>query len=77
MSMQNASLASGAGVEGETQHADLTHGEVIAALVANRLTAPRPLYDVVGWAESYASSDWLGVPVAPAIRSWHRQIASP
>src|SRR5947209_10005759 len=62
MSMQNASLASGAGVEGETQHADLTHGEVIAALVANRLTAPRPLYDVVGWAESYATNDWLGVP---------------
>jgi transposase len=42
----------------------LTHGEVIAALVANRLTAPRPLYDVVGWAESYASHDWLGVPAA-------------
>jgi transposase len=40
----------------------LTHGEVIAALVANRLTAPRPLYDVTGWAESYASHDWLGVP---------------
>lgn len=42
--------------------AHLTHGEVIAALVANRLTAPRPLYDVVGWAEAYATDDWLGVP---------------
>jgi len=42
----------------------LTHGEVIAALVANRLTAPRPLYDVMGWAETYASHDWLGVPAA-------------
>ena len=42
----------------------LTHGEVIAALVANRLTAPRPLYDVMGWAEAYASHDWLGVPAA-------------
>lgn len=42
----------------------LTHGEVIAALVANRLTAPRPLYDVVGWAEAYASHDWLGVPAS-------------
>jgi uncharacterized protein DUF4277/DDE family transposase len=42
----------------------LTHGEVIAALVANRLTAPRPLYDVVGWAHSYAASDWLGTPAA-------------
>src|ERR1700687_2407372 len=37
----------------------LTHGEVVAALVANRLTAPRPLYDVTGWAETYASHDWL------------------
>ncbi len=42
----------------------LTHGEVIAALVANRLSAPRPLYDVVGWAEAYASGDWLGAPAA-------------
>jgi uncharacterized protein DUF4277/DDE family transposase len=42
----------------------LTHGEVIAALVANRLTAPRPLYDVTGWAEAYASHDWLGVPAS-------------
>jgi len=42
----------------------LTHGEVIAALVANRLTAPRPLYDLTGWAETYASHDWLGVPAA-------------
>src|SRR6266700_7766035 len=44
--------------------AHLTHGEVIAALVANRLTAPRPLYDVMGWAESYATADWLEVPAA-------------
>jgi transposase len=42
--------------------AHLTHGEVIAALVANRLTAPRPLYDVMGWAQSYATNDWIGVP---------------
>jgi Domain of unknown function (DUF4277)/Transposase DDE domain len=44
--------------------AHLTHGEVIAALVANRLTAPRPLYDVAGWANAYAVSDWLGTPGA-------------
>ena len=44
--------------------AHLTHGEVIVALVANRLTAPRPLYDVAGWANTYASSDWLGTPGA-------------
>lgn len=40
----------------------LTHGEVICALIANRLTAPRPLYDVVGWAEAYATGSWLGTP---------------
>ncbi len=44
--------------------AHLTHGEVIAALVANRLTAPRPLYDVAGWANTYAINDWLGTPGA-------------
>jgi transposase len=44
--------------------AHLTHGEVIAALVANRLTAPRPLYDVAGWANAYAINDWLGTPGA-------------
>ncbi|MGH8936820.1 MAG: IS1634 family transposase [Acidimicrobiia bacterium] len=42
--------------------ARLTHGEVIAALVANRLTAPRPLYDVAGWAHTYAVNEWLGTP---------------
>ena len=42
--------------------AHLTHGEVIAAMVANRLTAPRPLYDVAGWANTYATNDWLGTP---------------
>ncbi len=31
--------------------AHLTNGEVVA-LVVNRLTAPRPLYDIVAWAES-------------------------
>jgi transposase len=44
--------------------AHLTHGEVIGALVANRLTAPRPLYDVAGWANTYATNDWLGTPGA-------------
>lgn len=42
--------------------AHLTHGEVIAALVANRLTAPRPLYDVQAWAQRYAAGEWLGTP---------------
>jgi hypothetical protein len=40
----------------------LTHGEVIAALVANRLCAPSPLYDVAGWASSAAVGELLGVP---------------
>ena len=42
--------------------AKLTHGEVIAALVANRLSAPAPLYDVAGWASSAAVAELFGVP---------------
>jgi hypothetical protein len=40
----------------------LTHGEVIAALVANRLCGPAPLYDVAGWASSAAIAELFGVP---------------
>jgi hypothetical protein len=40
----------------------LTHGEVIAVLVANRLAAPAPLYDVAGWASSAAVAELLGTP---------------
>lgn len=40
----------------------LTHGEVIAALVANRLSAPSPLYDVAGWASSAAVAELFDVP---------------
>ncbi len=40
----------------------LTHGEVVAALVANRLCAPSPLYDVAGWASQAAVAELLGVP---------------
>jgi transposase len=42
--------------------AQLTHGEVIAALVANRLSAPAPLYDVAGWASSAAVHELLDTP---------------
>ncbi|MBW6456717.1 MAG: IS1634 family transposase [Trueperaceae bacterium] len=42
----------------------LSHGEVIEALVANRLCAPAPLYDVSGWASSAALHELLGVPAA-------------
>lgn len=40
----------------------LTHGEVISALVANRLSAPAPLYDVAGWAGQAAIAELLKVP---------------
>src|SRR5262249_36733251 len=40
----------------------LTHGEVVAVLVANRLSAPAPLYDVAGWASGAAVHELLGVP---------------
>jgi hypothetical protein len=40
----------------------LTHGEVIATLVANRLSGPAPLYDVAGWASSSAVAELFGVP---------------
>lgn len=42
----------------------LTHGEVITALVANRLSAPAPLYDVAGWAGQAAIAELLNVPAA-------------
>jgi transposase len=42
----------------------LTHGEVVAALVANRLCAPAPLYDVSSWASSAAVAELLEVPAA-------------
>ena len=35
--------------------AHLSNGQVVAALVANRLTAPRPLYDVVDWAAAWTT----------------------
>jgi transposase len=42
----------------------LTHGEVVEALVANRLCAPAPLYDVAGWASSAALQELFGTPAA-------------
>ena len=40
----------------------LTPGEVISVLVANRLCAPAPLYDVSGWSSSAAVAEWFDVP---------------
>ena len=42
--------------------AHLTNGAVVEALVANRLTAPRPLYDIVAWAEEWAVEETFGLP---------------
>ena len=41
--------------------AHVTNGEVVMALVANRLTAPRPLYDIQHWAETWAVEELLGL----------------
>ena len=44
--------------------AHLTNGDVVVALVANRLTAPRPLYDIVEWAEDWAVEETFGIKSA-------------
>lgn len=41
--------------------ASRTHGEIVAALIANRLTAPQPLYRIVNWAETWAVEETLGI----------------
>jgi transposase len=38
-----------------------SNGEIVLALVANRLTAPRPLYDIVTWAEDWAVEETFGI----------------
>ena len=39
-----------------------THGQVIEALVANRLTSPAPLVHVEDWARAWAVEEVLGLP---------------
>jgi transposase len=41
--------------------ADLTHGQVIEALVANRLTSPAPLFRVGDWAREWAVEEVFGI----------------
>jgi transposase len=41
--------------------ADLTHGQVIEALVANRLSAPTPLVHMAEWARTWAVEEVLGL----------------
>ncbi len=42
--------------------AHLSTGEVVTALVANRLAAPAPLYDVAGWASQAATVEIFSIP---------------
>jgi hypothetical protein len=41
--------------------ATLTHGQVICALVANRLTSPTPLRRVEDWAQAWAVPEVFGI----------------
>lgn len=41
--------------------ADYTHGQVVLALVANRLTHPRPLSSFAQWGDDFAVAETLGI----------------
>src|SRR5712692_6349888 len=41
--------------------AEYTHGQVVEALVCNRLTHPRPLSSFEDWGERYAVQEVLGI----------------
>ena len=41
--------------------ARVTHGQVVEALVANRLTSPRPLLRISDWAEQWAVEEVFGI----------------
>ena len=41
--------------------ADHTHGEVVLAMVANRMTHPRPLSNFVDWGDRFAVADAIGI----------------
>ncbi|MGH2848688.1 MAG: IS1634 family transposase [Thermoleophilaceae bacterium] len=41
---------------------ELSAGELVVALVANRLCSPSPLYDVAGWSSGAAIGELFGVP---------------
>jgi Domain of unknown function (DUF4277) len=42
----------------------VTHGQVIEALIANRLTSPSALVGVVDWARDFAVEEVYGIPAA-------------
>ncbi|MFC9245874.1 DUF4277 domain-containing protein [Streptomyces sp. NPDC057136] len=41
--------------------AHVTHGQVVEVLVANRLTAPAPLWRVGRWAREWAAEEVFGI----------------
>ncbi|GAA5772854.1 MULTISPECIES: DUF4277 domain-containing protein [Streptosporangium] len=41
--------------------AELTHGQVIEVLLANRLTSPAPLVHVADWAQAWAVGEAFGI----------------
>lgn len=55
----------------------LTHGQVIEALVANRLTSPEPLVRVQDWAGGYASRKSSGSGRSNTIGSARRRPPTP
>lgn len=48
----------------ERRRSQLSVGELVAALVANRLCSPSPLYDIAGWASGAAVQELFGIPAA-------------
>ena len=48
----------------EHRRSQLGVGELVAALVANRLCSPSPLYDIAGWASGVALQELFGTPAA-------------
>ncbi|MCA1681047.1 MAG: DUF4277 domain-containing protein [Actinobacteria bacterium] len=46
----------------ERRRSQLGVGELVTALVANRLCSPSPLYDIAGWASGVALQELFGTP---------------
>jgi len=64
-----AQVLSGLGLAGiveahlpDRSRSRLSPAEVVVALIANRLAAPSPLYDVAGWASGAAMAEIFGIP---------------
>lgn len=44
-----------------TNQLKTSHGSIVEALIANRLTSPTPMYSVSTWAEDLAVEEILGI----------------